>query len=63
MNYEYTGQFVKTGGVRLFNYLDVSEGNVYFYFLTDLKTRQQGGGVSQVVVQLLNPKYRDLKVI
>lgn len=42
--------------------MDVTSGDVAVFFLSDLKTKQEGGGVSMSVVELYNPKYHDQKV-
>ena len=57
------GKYVSTSSEKLFNYLDVTNGDIDVYFLSDLKTKQEGGGVTMSVLELLNPKYHDQKVV
>ena len=49
-NLIYSGMYTNTGSSKLFNYLDVSSGDIDVYFLSDLKTKQEGGGVTTGVV-------------
>ena len=49
-NMGYSGRYGNTGPGRLFNYLDVADGDIDVYFLSDIKTKLGAGGVSLSVV-------------